>query len=192
MDIDIDLPSNFDPTEIFKDVVQASMLKKDVLAKHPCGVYFQNIAKDPITGLAAIPHKIAQELGYFKIDMLHLSLLDDFTSKSEIRALMKIPPKWDLLLDKNVVEKLFHIKNHFDLINRIRPKSIQALADAMALIRPGRKELLEDYLRNPELIRDTKLYVKLESDEYSFKRSHAIAYAYNVVLQLHLIRAGII
>jgi DNA polymerase III alpha subunit len=192
MDIDIDLPTNFDPTKYFNSVVRASMQKGNELVKHPCGAYFQNIPKDPITDLAAIPHKQAQELGYFKIDFLHLGILDDFNTKNEIRKLMKISPNWKLLLNKDIVAKLFHIKNHFDLINRVRPTSIQALADTLALIRPGRRDLLEDYITDPETVRATKLYARLDSDEYSFKRSHAIAYAYNIVLQLHLIQAGII
>lgn len=190
MDIDIDLQTKFKPTEYFDNATVASMLSKDELVKHPCGAYFQNIAQDPTTQLAAIPYKEAQQLGYFKIDFLHLSVLDDFTSKEEIRALMKVAPDWDLLLDEEQVSKLFHIKNHFDLINRIRPTNVHELGDAIALIRPGRKHLLDKYMQDKEFVRDHMLYVKNADDEYSFKRSHSIAYAFNIILQLHLITQG--
>jgi hypothetical protein len=192
LDIDIDLPTNFDPKKIFTSVRVASMLKGSEFVKHPCGAYFQGIAVDPITGLAAIPHKEAQDLGFFKIDFLHLSVLDDFTTKEQIRKLMKYKPDWTLLNSQEVVEKLFHIKNHFDLVNRVKPTSVQELADIMALIRPGRRQLVDQYMMNKEAVRKKQLYERQAHDEYSFKRSHAIAYAYNVVLQLHLIKKGLL
>ena len=158
--------------------------------RHNCGTYFQAVAHDPILNVAAIPYREAQELGYFKIDFLHLSVLDDFKTKAEIRQLMKEEPDWELLRDSDQVEKLFHIKNHFDLINRLQPKTVQELADAIALIRPGRRHLTDKYMADKEFVRDYLLYVKNPQDEYSFKRSHAIAYAFNIVLQLHLIEQG--
>lgn len=190
MDIDIDLKTDFKPLDHFNGVTLASMVKDGNLVRHNCGTYFQAVAHDPITDVAAIPYKEAQDLGYFKIDFLHLSLLDDFTSKAEMRALMKEEPDWELLEDSDQVEKLFHIKKHFDLINKLKPRTVQELADAIALIRPGRKHLVDKYMADKEFIRDHLLYVKNPQDEYSFKRSHAIAYAFNIVLQLHLIEQG--
>lgn len=192
LDIDIDLKSEFDPTKYFKNVVVASMMKGPIMTKHPCGAYFQNIAKDPITNLAAIPHKAAQDLGFFKIDFLHLSLLDVFESKEQIRKLMKLAPDWKLLDHPNNVEKLFHIKNHFDLVNKVKPRSVIELSDCMALIRPGKKQLLPQYLQNRKLVRDTLLYLRNAEDQYTYKKSHSIAYAYNVVLQLHLIKQDLL
>ena len=92
MDIDLDLKTDFDPLELF-DAVRASMIKNDDLIKHNVGVYFQSIPVDSMTGLAAIPYKQAEEEGYFKIDFLHLSLLDVFDSKEEIRELLKLEPE---------------------------------------------------------------------------------------------------
>lgn len=186
-DIDLDFKPDFSPALLFEQAVQASMVKKDVLSKHPCGQYFQNIAKDPITGLAAIPYEIAEELGYFKIDFLHLSHLEPFRDKQEIRDLINKEPNWDLLLDERNVEKLFHINKHYDLLQQIRPKTVQELADSLALIRPGKKQLLDSYLKNKEQVR-SQLYTK--TDKYYFKRSHAIAYSLIIVAQLHLINQG--
>lgn len=190
MDIDIDTQSKFAPLNHFKGAVLASMMKDGNLVRHPCGTYFQRIGTDPTTEYAAIPHKEAQEFGFFKIDFLHLSVLDAFTSKAEIRALMKKEPDWFILTSEFQVEKLFHIKKHFDLINMIRPRSVQVLADAIALIRPGRRQLVQQYIDEPDRVRNRYLYVKNPEDEYAFKRSHAIAYAYNIVLQMHLIEQG--
>jgi hypothetical protein len=190
MDIDIDFPTTFDPLELF-EAVRASMVKNNKLAKHPVGVYFQNIPTDSITGLAAIPYDRAEELGYFKIDFLHLTLLDYFESKEQIRKLMKIPPDWSLLEDEQVVSKLFQIHKHHKTIQKVKPKSVQELADVIALIRPGKRYLLPVYLENKEATRE-ELYAKPDDGSIYFKKPHAVAYALTIVLQLHLIKGGIL
>jgi len=191
-DVDIDFRTDFDPVKVFPQVTPASRVYEGHLVKHPVGVYFQEIARDPLTGLAAIPYEEAEELGFVKIDMLHLSLLDYFEDKKEIKALIRREPDWSLLEKREVVEKLFQLRKHFDVINTIRPKSIDELADAIAIIRPGKRYLLDAYLKDRDLIRKKILYVKTEDGKNYFKRSHAISYALNVVLQLHLIKAKIL
>lgn len=192
MDIDIDLKTNFTPEDIF-DVVRASRVdaKSGKLAKHNVGVYFQNIPVDRVTGLSAIPHKQAEEHGYFKVDFLHLSILDEFESKDEIKALMKIPPDWSLLEDEEVVEKLFQIGRKFDVVKKVKPTSVQELADIIALIRPGKRMLLNAYLKDREAVRK-ELYVKPDNDLAWYKKPHAVAYALTIVLQLHLIKGGVL
>lgn len=190
MDIDIDLKTNFKPQHHFEDVVIASRVHNGQLVNHPCGAYFQNIPTDPVTSLAAIPYKEAEELGYFKVDFLHLGLLDYFENKTEIRSLLKKEPKWGLLLKSDVVEKLFQLNNSGDILRKLQPKSIQELADCIAIIRPGKMHLLDDYIADKESARK-ELY-KIEKKSYAYKKGHAIAYAMNVVLQLHLIDAGVL
>lgn len=191
MDIDLDFPSNFDPHKLF-DVVQASMVKSGELIKHPCGVYFQFIPKDKLTHLAAIPYEEAEELGYFKIDFLHISVLDYFESKNEIRTLLKIDPDWSLLEREEVVQQLSQLHKHFKVVNQIKPRSIQEIADCIALIRPSKRYLLTNYLKNRELYR-IELYTRpKEKDAIWFKKAHAVAYAHNIVLQLHLIKGGVL
>jgi len=189
MDIDIDFRTDFNPLDYFPTAVRASMVKDGELKKHPAGAYLQKIPQDKISGLAAIPYEQAEELGYFKIDFLHLSLLDPFESKKEIRALLKIEPDWSLLEDRDTVEKLFQISRHYDIMMMVKPKSIEELADCLALIRPGKKHLLNPYVTDRETIRK-ELYKKPEgTGKYYFKRSHAIAYSLSIVLQLHFINA---
>lgn len=191
MDIDIDLPSTFDPKKLFPEATLASMVQKGELKKHPVGVYFQNIAQDALTHLAAIPYAEAEEMGYFKIDFLSLTVLDNFESKAEIRQLLKIEPDWTLFYKRENVEKLFQIHKHYDTLIRIKPSSVQEVADTISLIRPGKKHLIDDYIKDRETTR-VELYTKNEDDKYFFKRSHAISYALTIVLQLHLIKGGII
>lgn len=188
MDIDIDFQTDFDPRTLFKRAIPASMVKNGELVKHPCGYYFQTIPVDAVTNLAAIPHEAAEEIGYFKFDFLHLSILDKFQSKHEMRKLLNKQPDWTLLLDEQHVSKLFQIHKHAKLLRKVRPTSVQELADCIALIRPGKRDLVDQHLHNKEQTR-AQLYTASD-DGYSFKRSHAISYALTIVLQLHLIAQG--
>lgn len=191
MDIDLDLPTNFKPEDHFDNLVHASILRNGKLEKHPVGGYLQTMPVDPITGLAAIPHKIAErDYGFFKFDFLHLSVLNNFTTKNEIRALLRKEPNWDLLLQKSTYVNLFQLANHAEKIIKIAPKSVPELADCCALIRPGKWPILYEYTTATQAARAAlrpAIYMKTDKDAYSFKKSHAHAYALTIVLQLHLI-----
>lgn len=189
MDVDIDLKTNFDPIQYFPEAIRASMVKNNELVKHPAGVYFQSIPVDSVTDLAAIPYNKAEEIGYFKVDFLHLSTLDYFDNKQQIRTLIKKEPDWSLLQDPSVVAKLFQIHRHYKLLIEVKPKSVQELADCIALIRPGKRHLLQAYIKSRDTVRP-ELYRKPD-EGYYFKKSHAIAYAMTIVLQLHLVKAKI-
>lgn len=182
MDIDIDLKTTFNPDEHFS-ITHASMNEHGELRKHPAGVYFQDIPKDKKTGLAAITYKESEDAGYTKIDFLHLSLLNDFNNKAEIRQLLKTEPDWSLLEDEEVVKTLFHIGNHGDLVKLIQPKSVLELSDILALMRPGKMKLLEEYMESPEKTRKELYTKRINSD---MRKSHTIPYALLIVLQLHL------
>lgn len=189
MDIDIDFPTSFNPKQFF-NWTKASIIKNDELSPHPCGYYPQNIPIDKLSGLASIPYNEAESLGYYKIDMLHLNLYEHFESNKEIEELLKIEPDWGLLTLPDVQPKLFQLANHGDVLNVIKPKSVEELADVLALIRPGKKPLVKLYRAQKESTKKI-LYAKDDSG-YSFKKAHAIAYAMVIVLQLHLIDAKIL
>jgi len=199
MDVDIDFKTDFDPLAHFGRAVKASQVNNEKLTKHPAGVYFQTIPVDKISGLSAIPYKQAEELGYFKIDFLHLSAVDDFDkyidNKAELRQLAHIEPDWDLLLSAAVVAKLFQIHTRAELLFKIKPRSVEELADCIALIRPAKRSLVESYIKmstdERKHFRRT-LYAKPDDGSYYYKRPHAIAYAMTVVIQLHLIKADLL
>lgn len=190
-DIDIDLPTSFKPETVFPAWPRACVYDSSArsVKPHPCGVYPQKIAIDPTTKLSAIPYDLAEELGYIKLDFLHSSIYDYFSSRKEILELLELEPDWNLLLSPSVVSKLFQLSNHFETVSKIKPKSTEELADVLALIRPGKKSLIGLYTKDRDSCRRT-LYAKSEGDEYSFKKSHAISYALVIQLQLHLISLG--
>ena len=191
MDIDIDCKSDFDPLKVFDNVVKGSMINGTSLTPHPCGVYFQDIPTDPISGLSAIPYKTAEEMGYFKLDFLHVGVYDHFTSREEIRELIRHDPDWTLLLIPSIVAKLFQISKHYDLIADLKPQSVIELADCLALIRPQKRYLLKYYKEDRDKTREFLYKKEPGSDGYAFKKAHAICYSLVIVLQLHLIKAGI-
>lgn len=186
MDIDIDLATTFDPKKLFKDKITfASIVEKGELRKHQVGVYFQQIPKDQDSELSAIPYNKSEEFGYLKIDFLHLHLLNYFESKEEIRELLNIEPDWSMLENKYIVDKLFHLANHFDVVSQVKPKSIEDLSDVLALIRPNKIKLLHKYLKNREKIRP-ELHTK--RDKSDLRRSHSIPYAMLIVLHMHILK----
>lgn len=189
MDIDIDLKPDFKLERVFNNAVPASTVEKDEIKRHLVGAYFQKIPKDKITGLSAIPYETAEDFGYLKIDFLNLSLLNAFESKSEVLAFAKKEPKWKRLENREYVERLFHISKHYDIVNKVKPKSIMELADILALIRPGKMLLLDKYIKNPKITRK-ELYTKRQASD--LRKSHAIAYATNIVINMNLIDAGLI
>lgn len=189
-DVDIDLPTNFNTQELFPNFKRASIVKNDFLSPHNCGHYIQNIPTDSITGLAAIPFREAEELGYLKLDFLHLHVYDYFNSRDEIDALLDTEPDWGLLTIPDEQVKLFQLAKHGDVLSAIKPKNTEELADVLALIRPGKRQLLKLYRAQKEQTR--KILYSKDENGFSFKKSHAICYAMVIQLQLHLITAGII
>lgn len=189
MDIDIDVRPDTDISKLFPSAVRASTVENGILKPHIVGYYFQNVPVDATTGLSAIPYDSAEDFNLFKIDMLHLNILDLFENKAQIRKLLKREPDWRLLEDPDVVSKLFHLGKHFDTVRKLKPRSIDDLADALAIIRPNKKNLIDKYNRDKSSVRK-ELYIK--HDPSDLRKSHAIPYAMLIVLQLHLIKANIL
>lgn len=192
MDIDIDISSKIKIDKLF-NLTHASMIEGDELKKHLVGVYFQYIPKDPSTKLSAIPYKEAEKYSYYKFDFLNVNLIEKFqeifSSKTEMKCIMNKTPNWKLFENKEIVEQLFHLSNHFDVVYAVKPKSILEIADILAIIRPGKKILLDKYLRNKKEIRKELFTKRAKSD---LRKSHAIPYALLIVIQLNLIEAGIL
>ena len=189
MDIDIDVSDNKSVRTYFPKAVRASIVENNDIKPHIVGMYFQNIPIDVMTGVAAIPHDYAEDYGYNKIDILNLSFLDNFENKKQIRMLLKQEPDWTLLLKDTVIEKLFHLSKHAETLKKIAPKTVEELADVLALIRPNKKHLIDKYVKNKQSVRK-ELYKKVDASD--LRKSHAIPYALLIVLQLHLIKANII
>jgi DNA polymerase III alpha subunit len=189
MDIDIDLKSDFKLERVFNNATPAAMVENGEYKRHLVGAYFQKIPKDPITSLAAIPYTEAEDLGFMKIDFLNLALLSVFESKDELKYMAQREPNWDNLMDEEFVIKLFHLGKQFQLVKQVRPRSILEMADVLALMRPSKIPLLNKYLQNRETTRKELYTKRLPAD---LRKSHAIAYAVNVVINMNLLEENLI
>lgn len=178
-DVDIDCTSDVDKTDYgVRSMVYNEKTKR--ILPHPSGVVLDDIPVDKETGLSSIDYKTATKLGYVSVDMLTNTSYDQFTSKQEVIDLSEKEPNWNMLKEIKYVKKLPHISNHFEILNQVEPKSIDDLADVLALIRPGKAHLLERYLRNKKSTR-RELYKRATNEQAFFKKSHSYSYALMIV-----------
>jgi DNA polymerase III alpha subunit len=181
-DIDIDFADRDQALKLF-DHVTASRIDQGQLIKHNTGVYLHDVSVDAVTNLCEIPYDQAESLGYFKIDFLNVSVYKDIKNEEHLIKLMNQEPVWDLLLDDDFTSMLFHVNGHGNILRKTKPDSVEKLAMVLAMIRPSKKYLLE---KDWDTI-SKEIWRKPDNGEYYFKKSHAIAYAMVVVVQMNLI-----
>ncbi len=182
MDIDIDFADRNKILSIIKHV-PASRRDNSTFKKHNTGVYCHSIPVNPMTGLSSIDYEEAEQRGYFKIDFLNVGIYEGIKNEEHLNNLMVQEPLWDLLEQDEFVNLLFHINGHGNILRVMKPRSIEELAAVLAIIRPAKKHLLGKSWN--EVFSD--VWVKPTSEEYYFKKAHAIAYAQAVVVQMNLI-----
>ena len=182
-DIDIDLGSRDKLLAVIKHI-PASMRNVAPARKHPTGVYITDIPYDPVNDMAALHYSDAEKRGYFKLDLLNVHVYEHVKNEEHLVELMG-EPDWTMLKDRSKVEQLIHLGNSFDLIQRMPEpiNSIPRLAMFLAAIRPAKRHLLG---RTFKEINET-VWDK-DHTGYSFKRSHAVAYAQLVVVHMNLLR----
>jgi len=178
-DIDIDLKNRDDVLTKLKHI-PASIIT-DSVKKHNTGVYFHDMPYDPSTNLSTINYKEAEDLGYFKIDLLNVNIYEYVSNEAHLNRLLEREPDWDLLLHKEIVEQLFHIHDHYDIVAQMQPKSIDQLAMVLAIIRPAKRQLLGESWQTIQ----EQVWSKPKDNSYYFKKSHAVSYAYAIIVQLN-------
>jgi len=185
-DIDIDFVNRDEALKLFKHI-KASRADNNKLVKHNTGVYLHEVPMNAVEGLCAIPYEQAEEQGYFKIDFLNVGLYNGVRDEEHLKQLMETEPLWDLLLQDDFVNLLFHVNGHGSILRHMVPKSIEELAAVLAMIRPAKRYLIGKEWTTVM----TEVWTKPENDEYYFKKSHATAYAVAIVVQMNLICEGI-
>lgn len=181
-DIDIDFANRTLALDKLKHVA-AALEDNGVLKKHNTGVYCTSIPYNPITKMSTINYKDAEDRGYFKIDFLNVSVYEKVRNRAHLKTLMETEPIWDLLLEDDFINKLFHVNGHGSILREMKPRSIEQLAAVLAVIRPAKRYLIgKDW---QTILED--VWIKPDSNEYYFKKAHAIAYAQVIVVQMNLI-----
>ena len=181
-DVDIDFFDRDGVLKLFKHT-PATIEKDDKVEKHKTGVYFHAVPEHPVTGHASIDYKKAEDRGYFKIDMLNVNIYKHVKSEQELVELMIQEPDWDMLKDATVVEQLFHLNGHFKIVSQLEPRTIEQLAAVLAIIRPAKRHLM--YKDWTDIMKE--VWVRPSDGSYFFKKSHAVAYAQAIVVQMNLI-----
>ena len=182
-DVDIDFFDRDGTLKLFKHA-PASIIKDDKIEKHKTGVYFHAVPTHPITGHSTLDYKKAEERGYFKIDCLNVNIYKNIKSEQELVELMIEEPDWDMLKDLKIVDQLFHLNGHFNIVSKLEPKNIEQLAAVLAIIRPAKRHLM--YKEWKDILTD--VWIKPTDGSYFFKKSHAVAYAHAIVVQMNLIK----
>lgn len=181
-DVDIDMADR-DKFLKFVNHTSASIKKDGKFTKHNTGVYFQDIPIFPLEQYSFIDHKEAEADGWFKVDFLNNNIYKDVIDETHLNDLLSKEPLWDLLEHTEVVEQLYHINNYADVLKAYKPTNIEQLAMILAVIRPGKKHLMGSTFEEIE----KTVWEKPNTDEYYFKKAHAIAFATAIVVQLNLL-----
>lgn len=150
---------------------------------HNSGIYVQAIPSDPVTNLAGIDYKQAEQRGYFKIDFLNVGIYKGVKNEEHLIQLMETEPLWELLLQDEFTDLLFHLNGHGDIIRKTQPTSVEQLAAVLAMIRPAKRHLIGKTWTEIMM----EVWDKPENGDYYFKKPHAMAYAMAVVVQMNLI-----
>lgn len=151
--------------------------------KHNTGVYVTEIPHNPIDNFATVDYKTAEDRGYFKLDFLNVHIYKNVKNEEHLTQLMDKEPLWELLQHNEFVDQLFHLKGHVDILKKTCPTSVEQLAAVLAIIRPAKRYLVnEDW--NTILM---EVWKKPTTDQYFFKKSHGIAYATAVTVQMNLL-----
>ncbi len=181
-DVDIDFFDRDGVLKLFKHT-PATIIKENKTEKHKTGVYFHAVPEHPVTRHSSLDYKKAEDRGYFKIDCLNVNIYKEVKSEQDLVKLMIQEPDWDMLKDPKVVEQLFHLNGHFNIVSRLQPTNIEQLAAVLAIIRPAKRHLVHKEWK--EILAD--VWIKPRDGSYFFKKSHAVAYAHAIVVQINLL-----
>jgi len=184
-DIDIDFGDRTKILEFIKHT-PASILRDGKLVPHNTGVYVTPVPVDPALGIATIDHESADQRGYIKLDLLNVNMYQNVRNEAHLTQLTETEPAWDLFnTEQAFFEELIHVKGHWSLLKRMPEPvdSIPRLAMFLAVIRPAKRHLVGRTWADVA----TEVWQKPENDGYYFKKSHAVAYAHLVVVNMNLL-----
>ena len=179
-DIDID----FADRELVLKLIQHTPARQSNGRKHNSGIYVTDIPVDPTTGCAAIDYETAEDRGYFKIDLLNMSVYGLVKDPAHYELMLTAQPPWAKLWTDSVwAEQLVHVGNYTELLRTMQPDSIPRMAAFISVIRPGKAHLQNrPWSEVFDSVWDGDL-----SRGYVFKKAHALGYAALVALHMSLL-----
>lgn len=183
-DVDIDVFGREDILKGIECIFARIDREGDKFERHPTGVYFQNIPRDPTTNVSTLDHRIAKDYGYFKIDFLNVNMYEHVQSEEHLLALRDKEPPWDFFEFEEITDQLFHLKGYSHLLKKFKPQSVEDVAMILAMIRPAKA-----YLQSADWnkVRAEIWDKNLDRTSYHFKRCHSLAYSLAVIVNLNLL-----
>jgi len=185
-DIDLDLADRDQLLKLIR-ATPARQITQGQVRRHNSGVYVTDIPYDPINECATIDYETAEQLGYFKIDLLNMSVYQLVKSPAHYKQLLKQDPKWERLWnDIDWAKQLVHIGNYTELLKSMKPDSIPRMAAFISIIRPGKAHLQN----KPWADVFESVWDGDNSKGFVFKHAHAIGYAALVALHMNLLNSS--
>jgi hypothetical protein len=182
-DIDIDLADRTQALALIQHV-PARQVTDGQIRRHNSGVYVTDIPYDPVNACAAIDYQTAESRGYFKIDLLNMSVYQLIRSPEHYEDMLSRTPPWSRLwTDPAWAQGLVHVGNYTDLLQSMKPDSIPRMAAFISIIRPGKAHLQN----RPWNEVFESVWDGDDSRGYVFKKSHAVSYAALVALHMNLV-----
>ena len=187
-DIDLDFADR-DTVLRLITATPAHQLHQGQIRRHNSGVYVTDIPYDPINQCAAIDYETAETRGYFKIDLLNMTVYQLIKSPEHYQILLDQTPDWQRLCTDTVwASQLVHVGNYTELLNTMRPDSIPRMAAFISIIRPGKAHLQnKPWAEVFESVWDGDA-----SKGFVFKHAHAIGYAALVALHMNLLSQDVV
>jgi hypothetical protein len=182
-DIDIDVPNR----DAVLALIEHTAARQSNGKKHNSGIYITHIPRDPVVGCAAIDYETAESRGYFKIDLLNMSVYNLIRDPAHYEQMLAATPPWDRLWqDSEWAGQLIHIGNYQALLKSMRPDSIPRMAAFISVIRPGKAHLQNQPW--PSVFES--VWDGDDSRGYVFKKAHSLGYAALVALHMNLLNTS--
>ena len=179
-DIDIDVPNR----DAVLQLIQHVPAQQSTGRRHNSGIYVTDIPRDVVNGYAALDYESAEQRGYFKIDLLNMSVYNLIQSPEHYETLMAQEPNWQRLgTDRAWASQLVHVGNYVDLLREMQPDSIPRMAAFISIIRPGKAHLQGRPW--PEVF--AEVWNGDDSRGYTFKKAHALSYSALVALHMNVL-----
>lgn len=183
-DIDIDVPNRDAVLALIPHVAARQSSGR----KHNSGIYVTDIPVDPVANCAALDYESAEQRGYFKIDLLNMSVYSLITDPEHYEQLLTTTPPWSRLwTDRAWANQLVHVGNYADLLREMKPDSIPRMAAFISIIRPGKAHLQG----RPWTEVFAEVWNGDDSRGYTFKKAHAISYSALVALHMNILNQSV-
>jgi len=182
-DIDLDLANRDDVLKLIS-CIPARQITQNQVRRHASGVYITDIPYDPVNECAAIDYEEAEQRGYFKIDLLNMSVYQLIKSPEHYQEMLDKEPNWSRLwTDPEWAQQLAHVGNYTDLLAAMKPDSIPRMAAFIAIIRPGKAHLQN----RPWSEVFESVWDGDDSKGFVFKKAHSLSYSMLVALHMNIL-----